>query len=93
MEAIAAWPLLLSAVGRSVQHAVQRVLCTSPPLGAIEHLQALIANVCAVLAHVSRTVEQLVPNGRWRAFIDYVVHRITGCIVSATPPPASLASG
>ena len=77
MEAITSRPLLLSAVGRSVQHAEQRVLYMSPLHGAIANVRALTINVKTALRAAIETAEQLGSSDRWRTFIVYVVSRIT----------------
>ena len=77
MESITSRALLLAGVGRAVKHAGQTTLYLTPMHAAKDKLMALIANIRAVLSHVKAVAEQLPQTDRWRAFLDYVVAKIT----------------
>jgi hypothetical protein len=77
MEAITSRALLLAGVGRSVKHAGQTTLYLTPMHAAKDKLMMLIANVHEALAHVKTVAEQLPDTCRWKAFVDYVVAKIT----------------
>jgi hypothetical protein len=93
MEAITSRPLLLSAVGRSVQHAGQRTLYMSPLHGAIASIRAFISNVRRALRVARGTAEQLPSADPWRRFIDYVVSRITDNIDPIRRYPLAIPGG
>jgi hypothetical protein len=77
MEAITRRALLLGGVGRAVKHAGQTTLYLTPMHAAKDKLMELIANVRAALSHVRAVAQQLPLTDRWKAFLDYVVAKIT----------------
>lgn len=77
MEAITSRALLLAGVGRAVKHAGQTTLYLTPMHAATDKLMALITNIRAALSHVRAVAEQLPNTDRWRAFLNYVVDKIT----------------
>jgi hypothetical protein len=77
MEAITSRALLLASVGRAVKHAGQTTLYLTPMHAAKDKLMELIANVREALSHVRAIAEQLPQSDRWKAFLDYVVAKIT----------------
>jgi hypothetical protein len=85
MEAITSRVLLLAGVGRAVKHAGQTTLYLTPMHAAKDKLLALIANVRTALRHVREVAEQLPQTDRWKAFLDYVVAKITRPLPPWTP--------
>jgi hypothetical protein len=77
MEAITSRALLLAGVGRAVKHAGKTTLYLTPMHAATGKLMALITNIRAALSHVRAVAEQLPNTDRWRAFLNYVVDKIT----------------
>ena len=77
MEAITSRALLLAGVGRAVKHAGQTTLYLTPMHAAKDKLIKLIANVREALRHVRAVAEQFPLTDRWKAFLDYVVAKIT----------------
>lgn len=77
MEAITSRALLLTGVGRAVQHAGQTMLYLAPMHAAKGKLLALIGNIRAALGHVRAVAEQLPLADRWKMFLKYVVAKIT----------------
>jgi len=86
MEAITSRALLLAGVGRAVKHAGQTTLYLTPMHAATDKLMALITNIRAALSHVRAVAEQLPNTDRWRAFLNYVVDKITRPLPPWLPP-------
>ena len=86
MEAITSRALLLAGVGRAVKHAGQTTLYLTPMHAAKDQLMGLSANIRAALSHVRAVAEQLPQTDRWKAYLDYVVARITRPLTPWHPP-------
>ncbi|MBH2020809.1 MAG: transposase [Burkholderiales bacterium] len=86
MEAITSRALLLAGVGRAVRHAGQTTLHLTPMHAAVDKLAALITHIRAALGHVRSVAEQLPKANRWKAFVDYVVAKITRPLPPWSPP-------
>ena len=86
MEAITSRALLLASVGRAVKHAGQTTLYLTPMHAAKDKLLMLIANIRTALNHVRAAAEQLPLTDRWKAFLDYVVAKITRPLPPWQPP-------
>lgn len=86
MEAITSRALLLASVGRAVKHAGQTTLYLTPMHAAKDKLLVLIANIRMALNHVRAAAEQLSVTDRWKAFLDYVVAKITRPLPPWQPP-------
>ena len=82
MEAITSRPLLLAGVGRAVKHAGQTTLYLTAMHAASEHLNTLIANIHAALAHVKTLAEQLPKIDPWHVLLAHIISKITH-----RPPP------
>ena len=93
MEAITSRALLLAGVGRAVKHAGQTTLYLTPMHAATDKLMALLANVRAALSHVRAVAEQLPSTDRWRAFLNYVVAKITRPLPPWIAPEQLMATG
>jgi len=78
--------LLLAGVGRAVKHAGQITLHLTPMHGAKDKLMALVANIRSALSHVKSVAEQLPKANCWKAFVDYVVAKITRPLPPWIPP-------
>lgn len=93
MEAITSRALLLAGVGRAVKHAGQTTLYLTPMHAAKDKLMELIANVREAISHVRAIAEQLPQSDRWKAFLDYVVAKITRPLPPWLPPDRIMAAG
>ena len=93
MEAITSRALLLAGVGRAVKHAGQTTLYLTPMHAATDKLMALLANIRAALSHVRAVAEQLPSTDRWRAFLNYVVAKITRPLPPWIAPEQLMATG
>lgn len=93
MEAITSRALLLAGVGRAVKHAGQTTLYLTPMHAAKDKLIELIANVRAALSHVRAVAEQLPLTDRWKAFLDYVVAKITRPLLPWSRPIQLMRAG
>lgn len=76
LEAVTSRPLLLGAVGKSVEHAGQHRMLVSIMNGAADKVKALTANIRAGLAHIRATAPQLKITERWKALVNYIIEKI-----------------
>jgi hypothetical protein len=76
LEAITSRPLLLGAVGKSIEHAGQHRMFVSILTGAAHRVKALTANIRAGLRHIRATAPQLKVGERWKALVAYIVGKI-----------------
>jgi hypothetical protein len=76
LEAITSRPLLLGAVGKSIEHAGQHRMFVSILTGAADRVKALTANIRAGLRHIRATAPQLKVGERWKALVAYIVGKI-----------------
>ena len=76
LEAITSRPLLLGAVGKSIEHAGQHRMFVSILSGAADRVKALTANIRAGLRHIRATAPQLKVGERWKALVAYIVGKI-----------------
>ena len=76
LEAVTSRPLLLGAVGKSIEHAGQHRMFVSILTGAAEKVKALTANIRAGLGHIRATAPQLKIGERWKALVTYIIEKI-----------------
>lgn len=86
-------PFVLAAAGRAVKHAGQTTLYLTPMHAATGKLLALITNIRGELSHVRAVAEQLPSTDRWRAFLNYVVAKITRPLPPWIAPEQLMATG
>jgi hypothetical protein len=92
-EALTSRPLLLAAVGRTVNHSGQTTLYLTPMHAETGLIKSMVANVQAAISHVKRAAEQLPKIDRWATLLAYICRRIVSQSALPTPPPALAAPG
>lgn len=86
-EAITSRPLLMSSVGRMVQHANQTVLRLTSTHGEATRAQALLSGLSLFLSGLMNGAEQLNREQRWRRIWDRILAPFT-TVAGVLPAPA-----